>query len=114
MTIEQQIEQLEISMDSAKKIISDMDSLLRLSSNKDFIQIIDEGYFVKEASRLVLSKAMPDMSDDAKQKEIDNAIVAIGYLRKHFSGIVAMGRMAEKSLKDSEVTRDEMMQEAAQ
>ena len=110
---DEQIHELELSMEQAKDVISDMEALIRLSNDSDFKKVIDRGYFVNEASRLVLSKALPSMSTDSMQKEIDNAILAISYLRKHFTGIMSMGRMAEKSLQDAEMTRDEILQEVS-
>ena len=103
------VEQLEISMEEAKSAIEDKNSLLRLADNPDFKKIIEQGYFINEASRLVLSKASPDMANDVNQKSIDNAIIAIGYLRKHFSALIGIGRQAEKALHDAEVARDEIL-----
>jgi len=108
-----QIEQLEISMEQAKDIIGLADSLVDLAKNKDFKRVITEGYFINEASRLVLAKATPAMSTDSIQKDIDNAIIGIGYLQKHFNSIIGMGNMARKSLQEAEQTREEILGEVA-
>lgn len=114
LNADSQIEELEISMEQAKEIIANSDSLIALSRNKDFIRIISQGYFINEASRLVLAKATPAMSSDALQKDVDNAIIAIGHLQKHFNSIMAMGNMAKKSLSEAEQTREEILHEVVQ
>ena len=106
-----EIQQLEISIEEAQVIVEDMYSLIRLSKNTDFIRCIEQGYFLHEASRLVLSKAMPDMSTPEHQLAIDNSIIAIGQLRKHFSAVIGMGREAEKTIRNAEEARNEIMKE---
>ena len=112
--VDAQIEQLEVSMENAKKMVEDADALIRLSTNPDFTRIITDGYFAEESSRLVLTKALPNMSSDELQKDINNAIIAIGYLKRHFNSIMAMAGMARKSINESEKTRAEILEEAAQ
>lgn len=111
---EQQIEQLEMTMDQAKQYIERAEALIRLSKDKDFKLIITDGYFLKEASRLVLSKATPDMMEkEVIQKDMDNSIIAIGYLKRHFNSIIAMANVSRKALLDAEETREEILKEAA-
>jgi hypothetical protein len=109
-----QVEELEISMEQAKLIISKADNLINLTKNPDFINIITKGYFVNEASRLVLAKATPAMATESLQKDVDNAIIAIGYLQQYFNSIIGMGNMARKSLYESEQTREELLHERIQ
>ena len=61
----------------------------------------------------VLAKATPAMSTDSAQKEVNNAIIGIGYLQKHFNSIIGMGNMARKSLQEAEQTREEILGEVA-
>ena len=69
MTSEEQIEQVELTIKQAKEAKALMDSVLKLQKNKDFKAVINEGYFEKQASRLVLLKADPSMQDEQSQKE---------------------------------------------
>lgn len=111
MTNEEQIENIEISIEQAKKAIDSMNSLLKLTKNKDFKKVINEGYFEKEASRLVLLKADPSMQSPEDQRLIENSIIAIGFLRQYFSAVIQMGRMAERTLASDESTREELLSE---
>ena len=109
--VEQQIEQLEITIDQAKANIDMADALQRLYDNKDFKIVITNGYFTDEASRLVLAKAMPELSGDDAQKDIENCIIAIGHFRQHLNSIFVKGNMAQKALHDAEGTREEILSE---
>jgi len=106
-----QTEELELSMDQAKRSIAAMNELQRLTKNKDFEEVILKGYFEKEASRLVLLRAEPAMADVESREIIDNQITAIGFLRQHFTTIMQFGRMAEKALKNDEETQAELLAE---
>lgn len=108
---ESQIEEIEISIEQAKSTISTMESLLKLTKNRDFKKVVLEGYFEKEASRLVLLKADPSLQKDEDQNQIMNQINAIGYVRQYFNTIMQLGRMAERSLEADENTREELLGE---
>jgi len=108
---DQNIETIEISIKQGKETVDKMNSLLKLTKNKDFKKVIDDGYFVEEASRLVLLKADPSLQSTEDQRQIDNSILAIGYFRQYLATIFQLGRMAEKSLKEDEEVREELMSE---
>lgn len=110
--IDQQIEEIEVSIQAAKEQVAKMEALLRLTENRDFKAIIDDGYFVQEASRVVILKADPEMQDEKYQKQLNNSITAIGSLRQYFRGIIQLGRMAQRSIADDELTREELLAEA--
>ena len=106
-----EIEQIEVSIDSARKDVAKMESLLRLISNKDFQGLVDTGYFVDEASRLVILRADPDMQSDSLQKTIDDGITAVGHFRQYLNTVMQIGRMAEQGIKEDEETRQELLAE---
>jgi len=106
-----EIEQIEISIDSARKDVEKMDGLLRLIKNKDFKSLIDDGYFVDEASRLVILRADPSMQEDRVQKNIDDSITAVGHFRQYLNTVMQIGRMAEQGIKEDEETRQELLAE---
>ena len=108
----EQIEQIELSITAAKEKVAKMEALLRLIDNKDFKDIIDDGYFRDEAARVVILKADPEMQEAKYQDQLDKSIVAIGQLRQYFRSIMQMGRMAERSIRDDEETRQELLAEA--
>lgn len=109
--MQEQIEQIEVSISEARKTVNKMEALLRLLDNKDFLEVIEDGYFKDEASRIVLLKADPEMQEDKYQNQLDNSIIAIGTLRQYFRSIMQLGRMAERSIKDDETTREELLAE---
>jgi len=109
---EQQLEQIEIGIEAAKAQVNKMEALLRLIDNKDFKTVIDEGYFKEEAARVVILKADPEMQEAKYQDQLDKSIIAIGHLRQYLRTVMQMGRMAERSIKDDEQTREELLAEA--
>lgn len=104
-----EIEMHELTIEQAKEAIAISDALNRLAANKDFNLVIDEGYFIKEASRLVLLKAAPAMMDAESQKAIDNQIIAIGQLRQYFTWLYMKAVQSEKAIIDSEANIDELL-----
>ena len=110
---ETQTKAVELSLEQAKSSIEKMEAFLRLVDNKDFELLFTEGYFKAEASRVVLLKADPSMSDDQSQKMLDKSIDAIGYLRQYIQTIMHFGKMAEKAIQDDRDTLEELQREAA-
>lgn len=111
MNTDEQLNQVELSIEHAQKTIGLMNSVLKLSDNADFKAVIEVGYFEKEASRLVLLKADPNMQGENDQKMINNAINAIGYFRQYLGTTIQLGRMAENAVKADQETREELLSE---
>jgi len=106
-----EIEQIEVNIDVARKDVEKMDGLLRLIKNKDFQSLIDEGYFINEASRLVILRADPAMQEPSLQETINNGITAVGHFRQYLNTVMQIGRMAESGIKEDESTRQELLEE---
>ena len=106
-----EIEQIEVSIDAARQDVARMEGLLRLIKNKDFKSLIDDGYFVDEASRLVILRADPSMQEDRVQKNINDSITAVGHFRQYLNTVMQIGRMAEQGIKEDEETRQELLAE---
>lgn len=109
--INEQIEQIELSIDDAKKAIQLSKSLDRLIKNKDFQRVIDTGYLETEAVRLVHLKADFNMQSVENQDFVIRGIDSIGNLRAYFSKIFQKGRGAESALVDHENTREALLAE---
>lgn len=105
------IENINISIEHAKKGVSKLNSVLNLSKNRDFIDVIEKGYFEEEASRLVLLKADPSLQKPEDQASIIRAIDAIGNFRQYLGSVIQIGRMMEKSLADDTETKHQMLRE---
>jgi len=108
---EQDLEQIELSLEHAKLSIDNMKALNTLSHDKNFVKLITEGYFRDEASRLVLLKADNSMQKEEHQATIEKSIIAVGYFRQYLSTIYQLGNMAEKAMADDEITREEIQAE---
>lgn len=104
-----QLETIELSIQHAKKTVDTMKALQRLTVNRDFKTLVLSGYFEKEPVRLVLLKADPAMQTPELQAAIIKEMDAIGAFRQYLSGVMQLGRMAEKAIADDEATREEIL-----
>lgn len=105
------IEQIEVSIETAKIAVEKRDALERLSKNPDFKLVIEDGYFVDESKRLVLIKATPAMGTPEHQENIIKAIDGIGSLFQYLVATTQTGGQMERSLKGDEITREELLEE---
>ena len=76
-SIEQQIQEVEVNIEAARSIIAKGDAIDRLYQNKDFQEIIIQGYLKDEAHRLALLSGVPHL-DPLKGANILRDIQAIG------------------------------------
>lgn len=105
------VRQLEQNIREAKEILEIDKALQRLTQNQDFKKVIKQGYFEKEAVRLVHLKADPQMQTEASQKSIVAQIDAIGGLLSYFRTLGFNAMQAEKAIEADEVARDELLVE---
>lgn len=112
MQHDSQLEQVELTIEEAKKSIERMEALKRLRQNRDFVSLLEEGYLQEEAARLVLAKAEPALQSEEQQKMLDNMITAVGYYRQYLNKIFQFGNHAQHAMSQHEQTRDEIMAEA--
>lgn len=109
---EDDLHSIEISLSEAKSKVALKHALERLTDDINFQQVIIHNYFVNEASRLVLLKASPAMQSKDDQKAINKAIDAIGHFRQYLHSVIQIGSMAEKSIKEDEETKEDLLREA--
>ena len=105
----EQLQNIEVSIEEAKTAIQLKDNLLRLSSNDDFISIIEHGYFKSEAARLVMAKSAGLTVE--QQTNIDNMIFGVGALYNYLNSVHSRGMQMEAALRDDESAREEILQE---
>ena len=105
------LEELEANIKQAKEVISLANALDRLYRNQDFKKVFLNGYFEKEAVRLVHAKAALNDKDKVAHKSIIRQIDAIGNLSKYLSDIIASAELAKKAIDADEQTRDELLNE---
>jgi len=106
---DQQIQEIEIHIDDAKKDVEFANRLDRLRKNKDFIAIVEKGFFRDEAERVCALKASPHIQGDDEQAQIDNIIVSIGGFRQYLRTINQLRTMALQAIAADEQTRDELL-----
>lgn len=95
------IKQVELSLKEAKAKVKLGDALLRLQKNRDFKLLIEEGFFIKEASRLVAARGNPVVTENPQTLiEVDNGIIAIGGTQQYFNKIMLEATQAEKAIED--------------
>jgi len=109
MSTDQELQDLEDSMNDAKHFIDIKESTVKLFKNKEFKKVVLDYYFKEEAARLVMAKAS---SLTPEQKNlIDNMIYGIGALSNFFDSVLTRGMQAEQALKEDENARTEILQE---
>lgn len=109
---DQELETIEMTIEQAQTRIDKKKQLANLTNNVDFREIILDGYFKDEASRLVLLRADPSMESYIGQ--IDNQIIAVGQLRQYFTVINGLGSQAENAIEADKETREELLAEGIQ
>lgn len=106
---QQQIEEIELNITEAKKIVAQGKSLEKLLSSRDFKNVFLEGYLEKEAVRLVHLKADANMQGEEAQQSILTQIDAIGSLTHYMNVVRHQAMLAEKAIASDEETRDELL-----
>lgn len=105
------IQEIELNIVRAKKIVDLGNALERLQGNRDFKAIIQTGYFEQEAIRLVHLKASPNFQTSEKQQSIIQQMDAIGSLNQYFQTVFHQASLAIKAIESDEATRDEILAE---
>ena len=108
-----QIKEIEDNIKGARRLVDLGDALERLKANKDFKTLVMEGYFEKEAIRLVHAKSNPGLQSPEMQTSILTQINAIGNLNMYFQTVAQQAGLARKSIEQDEQARDEILAEEA-
>ena len=103
------IEELEANIKQAKEEVELGAALERLFSNRDFKKVVLNGYFEKEAIRLVYMKGEATLPTD--HEKIVLQIDSIGTFRKYLKNITVSAELAKKAMEADEQTRDEITYE---
>ena len=111
-TDERDLDQIEVSIAEATKMVEFSDALIRLQSNADWKRIITEDFFADNVVRLVNLKAAPHCQDDQNQKFVIAQIDAVGQFNQYLNAIRVQGNSARKALvQDSEERENILTQE---
>lgn len=109
-----QVEELEVSMEYAKGLVAKRDMLDKLSRNREFKQLVLEGYFKDEAIRLTNLSADPHPQIKEHREDIFLAIQAVSVLRQYFQRIQREGEIAENEIREHLQALDEVYAEGAE
>ena len=114
MSNQQDIIEIEVSMEDAKHAIELAEKLEKLMNNKQFKEVILEEYFKNEAVRLVGLKADPNCQTPEWKQNIENSLMAISELRMFFMKIRWQANQAEAALEDAKNAHAELLAEGAE
>ncbi len=113
MSLEQQIQEVEVTLEQARRQVKLADAIKRLETNPDFKLVFKDAYFTHEAARLVALTADDNMQSEQSQLAIQHSIRGIGELRQFLSVKLMQGEMAEKAIIECGETLDELRLEEA-
>jgi hypothetical protein len=113
MSVAEELENIDISIEQAKASIARKDCLVRLQKNPDYIELIEKGFLEKHAVRQVLLKAHPGLQEEKHQHLLDQQITAIGGFKQYLISVFSEGSSAEVALLNDEKTREELLVEDA-
>lgn len=108
---EQQIAEIEVSMEEAKEAVELGKALDRLNNHPDFKLIIRDGYLRDEAVRLVHLKSDPNMQGENQQRHVDRDIMGIGALLNYFRKIQHISMQANSLVEQCEQAIEELRNE---
>lgn len=97
---ESEVEEIQITIESARETVAKRDNLLKLAKNRQFKEMIMEGYLKEEAIRLTQISARIEHKE--YRDEIADAIKAISHFQQWMDRILTMGDMAETSIFEHE------------
>lgn len=103
MSNESVIEEIELNMKEAEKLIELGDMLVKLESNRAFKKVIMEGYLEKEAVRMTHLKAHPNMQSEEQRALLERGLDGIAQLVNYFNTVQYRAKLAADAIKaDSE------------
>lgn len=97
---ENEIEELQITLEDAKRTVALRDDLMNLAKNKLFKSIIVDAYMKDEALRL--TQIIGEIQHVEYRDEIVDALKGISHFRQWMDRILGMGDVAEQSIKEYE------------
>lgn len=108
------VQELELSIKDAKKMVDLGNALERLLKNRDFKKVVQEEYLEQEAIRLVHLKGDGNMQSEQAQRAIDRDISAISAFRQFLDMVFAKADHAREAIAECEEALDEIRAEDAE
>ena len=111
MSNEQEVQQIEMSMQECKARIELSDALKRLAENADFQFVFEDTYMGKYALNSISMKASIQMMDENKQRFIDGQLAGIGHLKNYMHFVHREAEVAREALASHQDELDIMQAE---
>lgn len=109
-SVENEIQEIEINIETLEEAVARADTVRRLSENKDFQEIVEKGYFEEEAARMLLLRDDPNLPADKKQF-LEADMYGPGAFKRYLSTIMTFGNIAANQIEDLKETMDEIHDE---
>lgn len=112
-TAEQDLQELNVSIQEVEHMIALGDAFDRLRNNADFKKLILDEYLQKHAIQMIKSKSSFNLLlNEHQQKYIDNEIAAIGAFDQFLRHTSVQANQARMDLTAYRETETEIMEEA--
>jgi hypothetical protein len=108
---EQLVQEIQVSIDEAKKFVTDAEAVKRLFKNRDFKKIFTDGYFKEEPARLVALMTDPEFQSEERQRMLRDDMIGISSLRRYLMNVQRLGYQMEQRIKASEEELQELQEE---
>ena len=105
------LEEVEIQIEMANKMRNLRDNAVRLMESPLFKEVIEEGYFIEEAARLVMAKS--SNLNEEQMRNIDGMIIGVGALANFLNMVMYRGKEMDEAIGEHEETRQEILAEEA-
>ena len=94
------IQEIEVSIEEAKKIAKRAERVRRLEKNADFKALILDGYFTEEAARLVHLATDHQVIQGGHLEFVMNDLKGIGALKRYLTAALQLGDIAANTVKE--------------
>lgn len=108
---EEQISEIEISIEQAKHWIDCKNSMQNLLKNPDFKRVFLVDYLEREPVRLVKMKADASQATPELQAAIDKEMIGIGMLDQYIRYMFQRGKQALTTVNDNEEAKEDILNE---
>lgn len=108
---QEQIHEVELSIEAAKKMVRFGQQIERMTNNRDFKAVVLDGYFKDEAQRLAHLYSDPDAPEEVREKAA-SAMMGMGAFRSWLNYRNQMAANAARAIEEDQETLDELRAEA--
>ena len=111
MNTEQNVQTIELDIDTARAQVAMKNDVEKLYRNPIFKRVILNHYFEQEPVRICMMKAAPSQQGEKEQKELMKMLDGIGALDLYLRSRMMIGMNAETAINAMEDERDMMQAE---